>query len=56
MGRMKDWMIDMEEHIGEAVQSGAQDEQEVLEYVQKTMQIVDRNFIKEKYREIEGEL
>ena len=56
MSRMGDWMIDMEEHIGAAVQSGAQDEQEVLEYVQKNMQIVDRNFIKEKYREIEGEL
>jgi len=56
MSRMGDWMIDMEEHIEEALQSGAKNEQEVLEYVQGTMQFVDSNFIKEKYREIEGEL
>jgi len=56
MSRMGDWMIDMEEHIEEALQSGAKNEQEVFEYVQGTMQFVDSNFIKEKYREIEGEL
>jgi phosphoglucomutase len=48
MGKVKSWMMDMEEQVDDAISSGrANSEDAVLEYVQDNMEIVDKNFVRE---------
>ena len=48
MGKVKSWMMDMEEQVDDAISSGiANSEDAVLEYVQDNMDIVDKNFVRE---------
>ena len=48
MGKVKSWMMDMEEQVDDAISSGrANSEDAVLEYVQDNMEIVDKRFVKE---------
>jgi len=48
MGKVKSWMMDMEEQVDDAISyGGANSEDSVLEYVQDNMEIVDKNFVRE---------
>ena len=48
MGKVKSWMMDMEEQVDDAISSGrANSEDAVLEYVQNNMEIVDKTFVRE---------
>ena len=48
MGKVKSWMMDMEEQVDDAISSGrANSEDAVLEYVQDNMEIVDKRFVRE---------
>tara|TARA_R100000656_G_C3951373_1_gene128513 strand:+ start:821 stop:1018 length:198 start_codon:yes stop_codon:yes gene_type:complete len=46
MGKVKSWMMEMEEQVDDALAyGGADSEFAVLEYVQKNMGIVDKSFV-----------
>ena len=48
MGKVKSWMMDMEEQVDDAISyGGANSEDSVLEYVQNNMEIVDKTFVRE---------
>ena len=51
MGRMKDWMMDMEEMAVDATLAGAESCEDVLVYVKTKMPIVDETYIKRLYKE-----
>ena len=55
MGRIKDWMMDMEENIVSAIESGATTTNDVVAFAKTNMSIVDERFIAEKTEEIMGE-
>ncbi len=51
MGAVKNWMMDMEDHIVSAVEVGATNENDVLAYVKTNMRVVDENYVKNLYAE-----
>ena len=55
MGRIKDWMMDMEENIVSAIESGATPTNDVVAFAKTNMSIVDEKFIAEKTEEFMGE-
>ena len=55
MGRIKDWMMDMEENIVSAIESGATTTNDVVAFAKTNLSIVDEKFIAEKTEEFMGE-
>ena len=55
MGTIKDWMMDMEENIVSAIESGATTTNDVVAFAKTNMSIVDEKFIAEKTEEFMGE-
>lgn len=55
MGRIKDWMMDMEENVVSAIESGATTTNEVVAFARTNMSLVDEKFIAEKTEEIMGD-
>jgi len=55
MGKMKNWMMDMEDNIVSAIESGATTTNDVVAFAKMNMSIVDEKFIAEKTEEIMGE-
>lgn len=51
MSRMKDWLMDMEEAFGEALQTKPKSLGEVLNYVYDKMQVVDDDFIRQLWEQ-----
>jgi hypothetical protein len=51
MSAMKNWMMDMEDHIGAAVEAGATNENDVVAFVKANMKVVDENYVKNLYAE-----
>jgi|TARA_B100001964_G_C13713169_1_gene371188 hypothetical protein len=51
MGKVKNWMMDMEDHIGAAVEAGATNENDVVAFVKANMKVVDENYVKNLYAE-----
>ena len=47
MARVKDWLIDMECAVGEAIEEGLRDPKEVIQYCKKAIGRVDENYIRE---------
>ena len=46
MGKVKSWMMEMEEQVDNALShGGANSEDDVLEYVQNNMDVVDKSFV-----------
>ena len=46
MGKVKAWMMEMEEQVDNALShGGANSEDDVLEYVQNNMDVVDKSFV-----------
>ena len=46
MGKIKSWMMDMEEKVDDALSYGGLDNvYDVLDYVQTHMEIVDKSFV-----------
>jgi hypothetical protein len=54
MGRMKDWMMDMEEHVCDSINFGAKTENDVVTYVKSNMAIVDESYVRRYYVEQQG--
>ena len=54
MGRIKDWMMDMEENIVSAIESGATSTSDVVAFVNTNMSLVDEKFVAMKTQEIMG--
>ena len=55
MGKMKNWMMEMEDNIVSAIESGATTTNDVVAFAKTNMSIVDEKFIAEKTEEIMGE-
>lgn len=55
MSRMKNWMMDMEDHVVDAVNLGARSENDVVSYVKTNMQLVDETFVRKFTKELCGE-
>ena len=55
MSKIKNWMMDMEDNIVSAIESGATTTNDVVAFAKKNMSIVDEKFIAEKTEEIMGE-
>ena len=51
MSAMKNWMMDMEDNLGAAVEAGATNENDVLAFVKTNMRVVDENYVKNLYAE-----
>jgi len=54
MGRMKDWMMDMEEQAVCALESGAKSTDDVVAYVRTQMGICDESYIRSYTEEVMG--
>ena len=52
MGKVKNWMMDMEEHIYDAIDDGAANAEDVFKYVQKRLTPHDEAYIKEHAQSI----
>jgi|6_EtaG_2_1085325.scaffolds.fasta_scaffold90841_2 hypothetical protein len=52
MGRVKNWLMEMEEHVNDAFFDGVTDEEGVLKYVQNKMTVVNKDFVYKKVRDI----
>ena len=55
MSKMKNWMMDMEDNIVSAIESGTTTTNDVVAFAKTNMSIVDEKFIAEKTEEIMGE-
>lgn len=50
MGKVKAWVMDMEEQVYQAMEEGAQDEDTVVAVVRQRMVNIDEAFIRRVYR------
>ena len=55
MGKVKNWMMDMEDMVVDAINVGAHTENDVVAYVKTNMDLVDETFVRKFYGEINGE-
>jgi len=56
MGKMKNYMMDMEDNIVFALELGAKSTNDVVAFAKTNMSIVDEKFIAEKTEQIMGEM
>jgi|TARA_R110002073_G_scaffold316435_1_gene489310 hypothetical protein len=56
MGKMKNYMMDMEDNIVSALELGAKSTNDVVAFAKTNMSIVDEKFIAEKTEQIMGEM
>ena len=57
MARIKDWMMDMEQLVGNAVECGFSTEQDILAYVNThtTYGVIDTDFVRKAAEELLGD-
>jgi|TARA_R110000744_G_scaffold135354_2_gene244762 hypothetical protein len=55
MSKMKDYMIDVEEQVIDAIAMGAKNESDVLAYVKTYMSIIDVDDVSKITKELMGE-
>ena len=56
MSRVGDWLIDHDENIGYALESGAKTTQDVIAYCKTNMQHVDESYVREQLGLYAGEV
>jgi hypothetical protein len=56
MSKMKDYMIDVEEQVIDAIAMGAKNESDVLAYVKTNMSLVDDAYVSKLTTEIMGKI
>lgn len=54
MARVKDWLIDMESCVGEALEKGLVDPKDIIQYCKKAIGKVDENYVRECVRQWEN--
>ena len=54
MGKMKNWMMDMEENVVSAIECGATSTNDVVAFVNTKMSVVDEKFVIKKIKELMG--
>ena len=54
MGKMKNWMMDMEENVVSAIACGATSTNDVVAFVNTNMSVVDEKFVVKKIEELMG--
>ena len=52
MSKIKNWIMEMEELIYDAIENGAGSVEEVSIYVESKMDVVDKNYISKVYKEL----
>jgi hypothetical protein len=56
MSKTKSWLMDMDEHIADAFESGAYTEQDVVAYCKHHMELpIDEQYIKQTWKIYTGE-
>jgi predicted ABC-type ATPase len=53
MGKVKDWAIDMDNHIGYAIGDGARSVEEVIKRMKSKMKSIDEDYIRRRFKEME---
>ena len=54
MGKMNNWIMDMEDNIVSAIESGATSTSDVVAFVNTNMSVVDEKFVVKKIKELMG--
>ena len=54
MGRMKDWMMDMDDQIASAIESGAVSTNDVVAFARTNLGLVDEKYIARRTEEFMG--
>ena len=54
MGKMKNWMMDMEENVVSAIECGATSTNDVVAFVNTNMSVVDEKFVVKKIEDLLG--
>ena len=52
MIKIKTWIMEMEEHIYDAIENGASNVEEVSIYVESKMNAVDKHYVSKVYKEL----
>ena len=53
MARVKDWLIEMESTVGEALDRGLRDHMEIIKFCKKCIGNIDEQYIRECIRQYE---
>ena len=56
MSRTKTWMMDMEEHVWDAMKGGWTTLEEVQSYVKERMDTVDEAYVEQVFHELDQEI
>lgn len=52
MSKIKNWIMEMEELIYDAIENGASSVEEVSIYVESKMDVVDKHYVSKVYKEL----
>ena len=52
MSKIKNWIMEMEELIYDAIDNGASSVEEVSKYVESKMDVVDKHYVSKVYKEL----
>ena len=55
MSKIKNWIMEMEEHIYDAIENGASNISEVTLHVESNMDVVDKHYVNKVYEELKKE-
>jgi len=55
MSKIKNWIMEMEELIYDAIENGASNVEEVTSHVESNMDVVDKHYVSKVYKELKKE-
>ena len=55
MSKIKNWIMEMEELIYDAIENGANNIEEVTSHVESNMDVVDKHYVSKVYKELKKE-
>jgi RNA 3'-terminal phosphate cyclase len=55
MSKIKNWIMEMEELIYDAIENGASNIEEVTSHVENNMEVVDKHYVTKVYEELKKE-
>jgi len=55
MSKIKNWIMEMEELIYDAIENGASNVEEVTLHVESNMDVVDKHYVNKVYEELKKE-
>jgi len=55
MSKIKNWIMEMEELIYDAIENGANNIEEVTSHVESNMDVVDKHYVSKIYKDLKKE-